>query len=226
VVWLSSTKTQSKWQCCLSSLNSFLSSAWILVLWLKLQKSVSSSSTNHRINHAPNLLKNSLLYWNLQFHSLRSHWSEDFNLHVDAPNTDAYADHFLTLIESFGFQKHVNWPTHNGDHILDLVLSRQSESLVKSIHVDDSLGRNISDHSAIKCMLNIRPSRWPTKTTTFRSFKSIDLEVFLLYIDSLSLLQSPAVTHTLHYRSTCSSSDENHCFSSFCSLEILWTPRS
>jgi hypothetical protein len=42
----------------------------------------------------------------------------------------------------------VNQPTHNGDHILDLVLSRQSESLVKSTHVDDSLGRNISDHSA------------------------------------------------------------------------------
>jgi hypothetical protein len=72
----------------------------------------------------------------------------DFNLHIDAPTTDEYADNFLTLIESFGFQQHVNQPTHNGDHILDLVLSRQSESLVKSTHVDDSLGRNISDHSA------------------------------------------------------------------------------
>ena len=116
----------------------------------------------------------------------------DFNLHVDAPNTDAYANHFLTLIESFGFQQHVNQPTHNGDHILDLVLSRQLESLVKSTHVDESLGRNISDHSAIKCMLNIRPPRWPTKTITFRSFKSIDLDAFLMDIDSLPLVQSPA----------------------------------
>ncbi|EFX74977.1 hypothetical protein DAPPUDRAFT_108367 [Daphnia pulex] len=99
--------------------------------------------------------------------------TEDFNLHIDDPITDAYANHFLTLVESFGLQQHVNQPTHNDDHILDLVLSRQSESLVKSTHVDDSLGRNISDHSAIK------------------SFKSIDLDAFLLDVDSLPLVKSP-----------------------------------
>ena len=102
----------------------------------------------------------------------------NFNLHVDTAS-DSYAQRFLDIIDSLGFRQEVNGPTHNLGHTLDLVLLRESDcsgcepwiwlwapSLSTTVTC-----LSISDHSVIECTLKTRPTRWPTKTISFRSFK-------------------------------------------------------
>ena len=48
-----------------------------------------------------------------------------FNIHVDDSN-DAYAVGFLDMLESMGFMQHVDVPTHEQGHTLDLVITRNS----------------------------------------------------------------------------------------------------
>ena len=52
----------------------------------------------------------------------------DFNIHLDNP-TDYYASQFLSLLSSFNLTQHVNFPTHNKNHILDLVITSSDSSL-------------------------------------------------------------------------------------------------
>lgn len=47
----------------------------------------------------------------------------DFNIHVDDPN-DVYAVEFLDLLESMRLMQHVDVPTHEQGHTLDLVITR------------------------------------------------------------------------------------------------------
>ena len=115
----------------------------------------------------------------------------DFNLHVDKAS-DSYAQRFLDIVDSLGFRQEVNGPTHNLGHTLDLVLSRESDNSVTSIFVNN--GEGISDHSVIECTLKTRPTRWPTKTISFRSLKSISMDALCADIHSLPLIQSPATS--------------------------------
>ena len=46
----------------------------------------------------------------------------DFNVHVDRPNDPLTRD-FLSLLDSFHITQHVDFPTHNKGHTLDLVCS-------------------------------------------------------------------------------------------------------
>ncbi len=112
----------------------------------------------------------------------------DFNLHVDVVN-DTYAQRFSAIIESVGFRQHVSQPTHNKGHTLDLVLSRNSDDIIKSTLVDDGIG--ISDHFLIQCMLGTRPPKWPTKTVSFRPIRTIDMDAFLDDVQRLPLIQAP-----------------------------------
>jgi hypothetical protein len=53
----------------------------------------------------------------------------DFNIHIncaDDPDTVA----LLTLLESTGLEQHVKVPTHINGNFLDLIISRQSDSIV------------------------------------------------------------------------------------------------
>ena len=59
----------------------------------------------------------------------------DFNYHVDNIN-DADAASFLSLLKDLGLHQHVKTPTHEKGHILDLILTRESESLVRNIEID------------------------------------------------------------------------------------------
>jgi len=73
----------------------------------------------------------------------------DFNVHVCC-TTDPLAKEFITLINAFDLDQHVNVPTHHGGHILDLVLS-YGISLFDLEIVDNGF----SDH---KCVLFSIPS--------------------------------------------------------------------
>ena len=53
----------------------------------------------------------------------------DFNIHVDiVDNRDTIA--FLDLLESMALKQHVNFATHEHGHILDLIISRLSDSIM------------------------------------------------------------------------------------------------
>ena len=73
-----------------------------------------------------------------------------FNIHVDDSN-DAYAVEFLDMLESMGFMQHVDVPTHEQSHTLDLVITRQFHSII--LH-PPTIGQFFSDHAVVHCSLN------------------------------------------------------------------------
>ena len=78
---------------------------------------------------------------------------DDFNIHVD-DTRDAPAQHFLNLIDAFGFAQHVSGPTHIcGGHTLDHVIT-QPKCAPHYIDIDPSM---YSDHSLISCNFVLTP---------------------------------------------------------------------
>ena len=55
----------------------------------------------------------------------------DFNIHVDELG-DQDGDAFLGKLESMGFLQHVDKPTHRSGHTLDLIITRQCDSVLAS----------------------------------------------------------------------------------------------
>ena len=49
----------------------------------------------------------------------------DYNIHVDTLS-DPYATELMDLLESMGLEQHVNQPTHELGHTLDLIVTRQT----------------------------------------------------------------------------------------------------
>jgi exonuclease III len=92
----------------------------------------------------------------------------DLNLHLDVLD-DPDTRKFNQLMESLGLIQSVVGPTHIGGHTLDVVISREMDSLVKSARILD----RISDHNLIACDLNLRKPPVPKKTITSRKLRSI-----------------------------------------------------
>ena len=97
----------------------------------------------------------------------------DFNFHVDDIQ-DRPAQKFLNLLESFNLQQHVEDPTHEAGHTLDLVISNTKDmtSLVKNVNVHQC---GISDHYCVLFELNARKPVLVRKTIRYRKTKSIDV---------------------------------------------------
>ena len=77
----------------------------------------------------------------------------DFNIHLDNP-TDHLTSQFLSLLSSFNLTQHVNFPTHNKNHILDLVITSSDCSLAPSLSSSHS---SPSDHFPVFTRLSINP---------------------------------------------------------------------
>jgi len=56
----------------------------------------------------------------------------DFNIHLDN-TTDHLISQFLSVLSSFNLAQLVNFPTHNKNHILDLVITSSDSSLAPSL---------------------------------------------------------------------------------------------
>ena len=67
------------------------------------------------------------------------------NIHVDVSD-DADAINFLDLLECMGLTQHVITPTHRSGHTLDLVITRDLDSLVQASPISDSF---LSDHCTV-----------------------------------------------------------------------------
>jgi hypothetical protein len=110
----------------------------------------------------------------------------DFNFHMESPTCLA-AKTFQEAIDTAGFTQHVTAPTHTSGHMLDLIMSRESDNVVKSTIVSSL----ISDHHAIHSTLNINRPPLPKRTITYRNLKNMDKDKFRQDIQELPLLKNP-----------------------------------
>lgn len=76
----------------------------------------------------------------------------EFNFHIeDTSNSNALK--FLNILDCFNLQQHVDNPTYNDKHILDLVITRKNDQIVDNFSISDPA---ISDHSAVFCDLHLK----------------------------------------------------------------------
>jgi hypothetical protein len=97
----------------------------------------------------------------------------DLNFHMDCP-THPDTQTFIELINSTGLHQCVSNPTHTSGHTLDVVLTRDSDTL-HNLSVQDDL---LSDHSTVFFEFNTVKPPVPKKEIQFRKLKSIDIEKF------------------------------------------------
>ena len=74
----------------------------------------------------------------------------DFNVHMDK-HLDVDTRTFNDFLESFGFSNKTQFATHKQEHVLDLVITSNSDQLLDSV----SKGHLLSDHHFIHCKLRI-----------------------------------------------------------------------
>ena len=82
---------------------------------------------------------------------------------------------FLTLLDDFGLIQHVTQPTHNHNHILDLVITRYAENIISDIRIKQPC---LSDHNAILFDIIVQKPKLLKKTIQYRNWKSDDLLSF------------------------------------------------
>ena len=133
----------------------------------------------------------------------------DFNIHVDVPgNADSVC--LKELLESMGLQQHVNEPTHETGHTLDLIITRQCDSLLANIPVTDCL---FSDHSTLICDLTVDKPPLPKKKISFRKTKVVGVNLLCDELSTTSLCtDSPDALNDLVkcYNSTLSAALDHH----------------
>ena len=101
----------------------------------------------------------------------------DFNIRID-DNDDVDSLRFLELIESMGLEQHVHTATHEYGHILDLVISRQSDYLISRMPFVDEF---ISDHASLLTYIQVSRSSTPPVrkvTVPYRKLKSVNIVDF------------------------------------------------
>ena len=111
----------------------------------------------------------------------------DFNIHFDKPdNPDT--KHMLKLLDLHNLRQHVAYPTQKAGHILDWVLSRNTEDCVTGTRV---LDLQISDHFLVTLDLDtIRPPR-PVSSVRCRNIKKMDTDAFRNDLEHSILLANP-----------------------------------
>ena len=91
----------------------------------------------------------------------------DFNIHIDNPSC-TFANDFTSLLDCLGITQHVNLPTHNKGHILDLICC--TDITPTNLDVIDF---PISDHKAV--LFDIHTQLHKTKEQRTISFRNIKL---------------------------------------------------
>ncbi len=76
----------------------------------------------------------------------------DFNIHVDNKSNRKVMEFFLEVLHSFSFTQHINGPTHNKEHALDLIISYGV-----NVNINEITDLAISDHFCLffYCKINI-----------------------------------------------------------------------
>ena len=107
----------------------------------------------------------------------------DFNIHYD-DLLDRDAQKMQNALSAACFKQHVVGSTHKHGHTLDLVISRDYESLISKTFVIHGMP---SDHSAVRCNLDFSQPKPAKHVVTSRKLRDIDLDKLRSDIDKSSL---------------------------------------
>jgi len=91
------------------------------------------------------------------------------------PNSDcrqSISSEWSTVSNTADRSRHVNFPTHNKNHILDMVITSSDCSLAPSL---SSSHCSLSDHFRVFTRLSINPTLPPPTPHSFRRLHSIDI---------------------------------------------------
>ena len=75
----------------------------------------------------------------------------DFKVHIDE-RTEPDTITFLDFLDSFNLTSHIQWPTHRSGHTLDLLISDQDDTSIKSV----TKGYMLSDHTFIDSIIEVQ----------------------------------------------------------------------
>ena len=99
----------------------------------------------------------------------------DFNIHVEN-QTDAFANNFIDLMKSMGFDQIVGTPTHIAGGILDLIFIRESTPVKSVTTFNDVM---ISDHYLLSISVDCKPKQKSQRVErTFRLVANVDVNKF------------------------------------------------
>ena len=117
----------------------------------------------------------------------------DLNFHLDLPSHPDTL-RFNSILESYGLKQHVSKPTHVSGHTLDVVITRESCTLLKvtpSVSdpgLGDANGRSTGDHCAILFQIRLNKPPKVRKKVTYRKLKEIQVPDF-----KTSVAESPVL---------------------------------
>lgn len=97
----------------------------------------------------------------------------DFNIHVDDPSNVTTVQ-FTDLINTLDIEQHVQQSTHLAGHILDLMLSPRSETVVISTETSTL----VTDHMWVHCVVNLSKPPVVRNSVTYRKYRQIDAVSF------------------------------------------------
>ena len=109
----------------------------------------------------------------------------EFNLHLESSSSDIRQ--LTGILESFDLNQHVNFPTHNHGHSLDvMIFSNRCDVL--SVSPSDA----ISDYFSVVADLKIPTDHSHTvpQTITYRKLKVINMEAFKADINNSDLIKN------------------------------------
>ena len=98
----------------------------------------------------------------------------DFNLHIDKKN-DPDVNPFKDMVQAFGLDCQVDFPTHWSGHTLDLILTETVANIKMS---KCEPGEFLSDHCSVKSILNIKKTKLKRTKLSYRKIDAIDVKVF------------------------------------------------
>ena len=112
----------------------------------------------------------------------------DFNIHIDEA-TEPDTITFLDFLNRFNLTNHVQWPMHRSGHTLDLLISNQDDTSIKSV----TKGYMLSDHTFIESTIEVQHDKPTTRLFKYRKFKDINKDLFFDDIlENLSSLLVPS----------------------------------
>ena len=113
----------------------------------------------------------------------------DMNFHYDKPNQNN-TRRMINLLDTFDLVQSVKEPTHNRGHIIDWVVHRSEDTIIKSTTVEQELS---SDHYCVVCSLDIKLPSVPEVHRVTRSLRSIDMDAFKQDLSAVTPVCCPTV---------------------------------
>jgi hypothetical protein len=98
----------------------------------------------------------------------------DINIHLDDP-ADPGTKRFTEILSNLGFSLLVKEPTHEQGHTLDVIIARETSSIVRNICIEDPA---LSDHFLLQFILDRKPPPTTKVLVNRRKIRNMNLESF------------------------------------------------